>query len=74
MTQAGDPSVDEQQVPVGPMALVRGEKFKVFFEGSNYFREFVVPNVAEFDLLQILSTTPDPFTIVQMPAMPIRLS
>jgi hypothetical protein len=54
--------------------LVRGQKFRVFFEGLAHEREFVVPNVTEFDVLQTISTTPDPFTIVQAPDLPIRVS
>jgi hypothetical protein len=57
--------------------LVRGQTFKVFFEGTTYQREFVVPvdpMVLELNLLEALSTAPDPFTIVQSPPMPIRVS
>lgn len=54
-------------------SLVKGETFRVFFEGSQYQREFVVPNT-DFDLLTVLSTEPDVFDIVQAPPMPIRTS
>jgi hypothetical protein len=53
--------------------LLIGETFRVFFEGSGFAREFIVPN-AEFDLLSVLSTQPDPFSIAQSPPMPIRES
>ena len=54
--------------------LVRGQTFRVFFEGLAYEREFVVPNTTTFDVLAAISTTPDPFTIVQAPPLPIRVS
>jgi hypothetical protein len=54
--------------------LVRGATMKAFFEGSNYNREFVVPDTAEFDLLSVLATVPDPLSIVQAPPSPIRVS
>jgi hypothetical protein len=54
--------------------LVRGQVFKVFFEGLAHEREFTVPSTTEFDVLTAISTAPDPFTIIQTPAMPIRLS
>lgn len=54
--------------------LVRGQKFRVFFEGLAHEREFTVPDTTEFDVLQAISDMPDPFTIVQSPALPIRLS
>jgi hypothetical protein len=53
--------------------LVRGATVRVFFEGSSYAREFVVPD-EDFDLLSVISTQPDPFDIVQAPPMPIRES
>lgn len=53
--------------------LVRGATVRAFFEGSGYAREFVVPD-ADFDLLTVLSTAADPFSIVQAPPMPIRES
>lgn len=56
--------------------LVIGSTIRVFFEGSGYSRECVVPAAqspaTSIDLLAILSTQPDPFTIVQAPPMPIR--
>lgn len=56
------------------ISLARGHTFRVFFEGSGYHREFVVPDTATFDLLTVLSTSPDPFSIVQVPPSPIRNS
>ena len=56
--------------------LVVGSTIRVFFEGSGYSRECVVPAAqspaTSIDLLAILSTQPDPFSIVQAPPMPIR--
>ena len=52
--------------------LLRGQTFRVFFEGTSYQREFVVPDVSQFDLLTVLSTAADPFSIYQAPPSPIR--
>lgn len=56
--------------------LVIGSTIRVFFEGSGYARECVVPALqspaTSIDLIAILSTQPDPFDIVQAPPMPIR--
>lgn len=57
--------------------LVKGHTFRVFFEGTTYQREFVVPDPSPatfFDLLTVLSTAADPFSIVQAPPQPIRVS
>ena len=54
------------------MLLLRGATYRVFFEGTTYQREFVAPNSTEFELLSLLSTVPDVFSIVQAPPMPIR--
>ena len=43
--------------------LVRGLRIKVVFEGTSIIREFVVPDVDNFDLLDQLSSSPDPFDI-----------
>lgn len=53
--------------------LVIGSRIRVFFEGSGYSREFDVPS-SNFDLFTVLSTQPDPFSIVQAPPFPIRES
>lgn len=56
--------------------LVIGSTIRVFFEGSGFSRECVVPAAVSpavsVDLIAILSTKPDPFSIVQSPPMPIR--
>lgn len=55
--------------------LARGQTFRVFIEGTTVQREFVVPSSGtDFNLLTVLSTAPDPFSIVQAPPMPIRTS
>lgn len=56
------------------MHLVIGSTYRVFFEGTSYQRELIVPDVSEFDLLTALSTSPDVFTPVRTPALPIRMS
>lgn len=45
------------------VSLVRGLRVKAVFEGTSIIREFVVPDVASFDLLDQLSDSPDPFDI-----------
>ena len=54
--------------------LLRGSTYRVFFEGTSYGREFIVPDQTEFDLLALVGTSPDPFDIVQAPARPIKVS
>jgi hypothetical protein len=49
------------------MPLVIGSKIRVAIEGTALVREFVVPNVVSFDLLQVMTSAPDQFT-VQTPA------
>ncbi len=53
--------------------LVIGARVRVFFEGSNFNREFVVP-AEDFDILQIATSKPDPLSIVVSPPMPLRVS
>jgi hypothetical protein len=43
--------------------LVRGLRIKVVFEGTSIVREFVVPDVDDFNLLDELSDSPDPFDV-----------
>jgi hypothetical protein len=57
--------------------MVRGQTFKVFFEGTTFQREITIPTdplVTELNVLEAMSTALDPFTIVQSPPMPIRVS
>ena len=53
--------------------LVVGQRLKVFIEGTTFNREFEVPD-ADFDILSTASTENDPFDIVTVPAMPVRVS
>lgn len=53
--------------------LVKGQRLKVFLEGTTFQREFIVPS-ADFDILTVASTQPDPFDIVTTPPLPIRMS
>jgi len=59
---------------VAEIFLLRGVTYRVFFEGTDYGREFVVPDETEFDLLALIGSSPDPFDIVQVPARPIKVS
>lgn len=54
--------------------LIRGGVYRAHFEGTSFMREFVVPDLAEFDLLPLLGTMPDPFDIAQAPARPIKVT
>lgn len=54
-------------------SLVKGQRIKVFLEGTTFQREFIVPT-ADFDILTVASTEPDPLTIVSSPPFPIRVS
>jgi len=49
------------------LVLVQGAKVRVAIEGTAYVREFTVPATASFDLLSVMASAPDPFT-VQVPA------
>jgi hypothetical protein len=55
------------------IALVRGQRLKVFIEGTPFQREFVVPTT-DFDILTVATTADDPLDIVTSPPMPIRMS
>ena len=55
-------------------ALIRGGRYRVHFEGTSYMREFVVPDLTEFDLLPLIGTQPDPFDISQTPPRPIKVT
>lgn len=55
------------------VSLVKGQRVKVFIEGTTFQREFVVPST-DFDILTIATTQPDPFSIVVAPPLPIRVS
>lgn len=55
------------------VSLIKGQRLKVFIEGSTFQREFVVPTT-DFDILTVASIQPDPFSIVTAPPLPIRVS
>lgn len=44
-------------------SVVRGAKVRVAVEGTTFVREFVVPDLPTFDLLSVMATAPDPFTV-----------
>lgn len=56
------------------LTLIRGAKVRVAIEGTAYVREFVVPNAASFDLLTVMATATDPFTIQTTPPLLTRRS
>lgn len=54
--------------------LVRGQRFKMFIEGTTFHREVTIPAVVtELNLLTAAASADDPFTIVESPPMPIRV-
>jgi len=53
------------------VCLVAGLKVKVVFEGTNYIREFTVPDT-DFNLLDAMATAPDPFDIEE-PKFPFSI-
>lgn len=53
-------------------SLLRGAKVRVAIEGTSFVREFVVPNTASFDLLSVMASASDPFTIQTPPPYLIR--
>jgi hypothetical protein len=72
------PSVDRIVVQTdmngrATISLAIGQLVKVFIEGTTFQREFVVPP-ADFDILTVASTQPDPLSIVVAPPIPIRVS
>jgi hypothetical protein len=50
--------------------LARGAKVRVVFEGTALIREFTVPDVDEFDVLDEMSSAPDPYDVktIQFPS------
>ncbi len=55
------------------VSLIKGQRVKVFIEGTTFQREFVVPSI-DFDILTVATVQPDPFNIVLAPPLPIRVS
>jgi len=60
-------TIETDSVGEAEIVLVRGMKVKVVFEGTSVIREFIVPDVDEFNLLTEISTAPDPFDITELP-------
>lgn len=52
--------------------LVKGSIVRVAIEGTSYIREITVPDTDTFDLLNAMSTAPDPFTVQTTPPYLIR--
>lgn len=49
------------------VALVRGLKVRVVFEGSSIIRSITIPDAAETDLLSELGAAEDPYSVVEPP-------
>lgn len=56
------------------VTLVRGLKVRVGIIGTSYIREFLVPNAPAFDLLAVMATAPDPYTVQTVPPQLVRRS
>jgi len=56
------------------VSLIRGLLMRVVFEGTSVIREIRIPDVESFDLLQLMSSAPDPFKIKELnfPTAPRR--
>lgn len=53
--------------------IAKGIRARVFFEGSGFEREIIVPNT-DFDIMTAATTYPDPFNIVTIPPLVVRTS
>ncbi len=67
-------TVDSDDLGFFQATLIRGARVKVAIEDSTYVREFVVPNAASFQLLEVMATATDPFTVQTVPPLLIRRS
>lgn len=67
-------TVDSDDLGFFQATLLRGAKVRVAVEGSAYVREFVVPNAASFQLLDVMASATDPFTVQTVPPLLIRRS
>jgi hypothetical protein len=72
------PSVDRIVVTTddngrASISLVKGQRLKVFIEGTTFQREFVVPST-DFDILTVASAQPDPLSIVVAAPLAVRVS
>jgi len=56
------------------LSLVRGLKVRVGILGTSFVREFIVPDAPTFDLLAVMATAPDPYTVQTVPPLLIRRS
>lgn len=73
--------VRDQPIPIDSgddgflqLTVIRGAKIRVAIEGTAYVREFVVPDAASFDLLTVMATAVDPFTVQTTPPVLNRRS
>ncbi len=56
-------------------SLVRGQRFKIFIEGTPFEKEVIIPNTGtELNLLTAPAVVNDPFSIVTTPPLIIRAS
>ena len=60
-------TVDSDDQGFLQIPLVQGSVVRVAIEGTAYVREFTVPATSSFDLLAVMASAPDPFSI-QVPA------
>lgn len=74
LVQGPSKVVDSDDSGFLQVTLVRGTRCRVAIQGTSYVREFVVPDVASFDLMSVMATSPDPFTVQSVPPQLIRRS
>ena len=65
--------IKTDQFGFASVKLPPGITARIFFEGTGFSREIIVPD-QDFNILEAMTTYPDPFNIVSTPPMPIRLS
>lgn len=51
--------------------IAKGITVRVFFEGTGFEREIIVPNT-DFDIMDVATSYPDPFNIVNTPPQVVR--
>jgi len=54
------------------LSLVRGMRIRVAFEGTTLIREIIVPDEESFNLLDLMATAPDPYSVV-IPDVPFAI-
>ena len=56
------------------VTLVCGVKVRAAIEGTAFVREFTVPSTPSFDILQVMASVPDPYSVQTTPPFLVRRS